>query len=296
MRDFWRGEANGGEFARRLTGSSDLYQGDGRRPFASLNFITAHDGFTLRDLVSYNSKHNDANLEGNRDGTDDNRSWNCGVEGETDDPEINALRERQQRNFLATLLLSQGAPMLLGGDELGRTQGGNNNGWCQDSEISVVRLGARRGPRGALHALTRRPRAPAAASIRSSVAEVPHGRRARRRGLPDGRHGSGPTQADDRSGLEDPRGTPWRCSLNGEAIAMPGPRGERIVDDCSMLCFNAQHEDLTFRLPVAAAAPAGPRALHGAPGGPARGLGGGPRETTLALIARLPARAQEDRP
>ena len=114
----------------------DLYQDDGRRPFASVNFITAHDGFTLRDLVSYNEKHNEANQEDNRDGTDDNRSWNCGAEGETDDPEINALRERQQRNFLATLLLSQGAPMLLGGDEIGRTQGGNNNGWCQDNEIS----------------------------------------------------------------------------------------------------------------------------------------------------------------
>ena len=136
MRDFWRGEADGGEFARRLTGSSDLYQDDGRRPFASINFITAHDGFTLRDLVSYNDKHNEANQEDNRDGTDDNRSWNCGVEGETDDPEVNALRERQQRNFLATLLLSQGAPMLLGGDEIARTQGGNNNGWCQDNEIS----------------------------------------------------------------------------------------------------------------------------------------------------------------
>ena len=136
MRDFWRGEADGGEFARRLTGSSDLYQDDGRRPFSSINFITAHDGFTLRDLVSYNEKHNEANLEDNRDGTDDNRSWNHGVEGETDDAAINALRGRQQRNFLATLILSQGTPMLLGGDEIARTQGGNNNGWCQDSEIS----------------------------------------------------------------------------------------------------------------------------------------------------------------
>src|SRR5215207_1264113 len=136
MRDFWRGEAHVGEFANRLTGSSDLYQDDGRHPFASIHFITAHDGFTLRDLVSYNEKHNEANKEGNRDGTDDNRSWNHGVEGETDDPEINAARDRQQRNFLATLLLSQGTPMMLGGDEFGRTQGGNNNGWCQDSEIS----------------------------------------------------------------------------------------------------------------------------------------------------------------
>ena len=137
MRDFWRGQSDGvAEFASRLTGSSDLYQIDGRRPFASINFITAHDGFTLRDLVSYNEKHNEANLEDNRDGTDDNRSWNCGVEGPTDDPEIRELRERQQRNFLATLLLSQGVPMLLGGDEMGRTQGGNNNAYCQDNEIS----------------------------------------------------------------------------------------------------------------------------------------------------------------
>ena len=105
-------------------------------PFASINFITAHDGFTLRDLVSYNEKHNEANGEDNQDGTDDNRSWNCGVEGPTDDPEINALRARQQRNFLTTLLLSQGVPMLLGGDEFGRTQSGNNNAWCQDNEIS----------------------------------------------------------------------------------------------------------------------------------------------------------------
>ena len=136
MRDFWRGEAHVGEFAQRLTGSSDLYQDDGRHPFASINFITAHDGFPLADLVSYNNKHNEANKEDNRDGTDDNRSWNCGAEGPTDDPEILTLRARQQRNFLATLLLSQGTPMLLGGDEFGRTQGGNNNGWCQDSEIS----------------------------------------------------------------------------------------------------------------------------------------------------------------
>ena len=136
MRDFWRGEAGPDAFAARFTGSADLYEADGRDPFASINFITAHDGFTLRDLVSYNEKHNEANKEDNRDGTDDNRSWNCGAEGPTDDPEIQALRARQIRNFLTTLVLSNGTPMLLGGDELGRTQGGNNNGWCQDSEIS----------------------------------------------------------------------------------------------------------------------------------------------------------------
>jgi isoamylase len=136
IRDFWRAQAPASEFARRFTGSADLYQDDGRRPAASINFVTAHDGFTLHDLVSYNEKHNEANLEDNRDGTDDNRSWNCGAEGPADDPGIRALRDRQKRNFLTTMLLSQGVPMLLGGDELGRTQSGNNNAWCQDNEIS----------------------------------------------------------------------------------------------------------------------------------------------------------------
>src|SRR5918999_1303914 len=138
MRDFWRGQSGVGAFASRFTGSSDLYESDGRQPFASINFITAHDGFTLADLVSYNEKHNEANLENNEDGERHNRSWNHGVEGPTDDPAIVELRRRQQRNFLATLMLSQGVPMLLGGDELGRTQGGNNNAWCQDNEISWV--------------------------------------------------------------------------------------------------------------------------------------------------------------
>src|SRR6195952_1820676 len=136
IRDFWRGELPLATFAERVAGSSDLYADDGRRPGASINFITAHDGFTLRDLTSYNEKHNDANKEDNRDGADDNRSWNCGAEGETDDAEVIALRWRQRRNFLTTLLLSQGTPMLLGGDEFARTQGGNNNAWCQDTPVS----------------------------------------------------------------------------------------------------------------------------------------------------------------
>jgi isoamylase len=136
IRDFWRGDTAVAEFAQRFTGSADLYQADGRRPVASINFITAHDGFTLADLVAYNEKHNDANGEDNRDGTDDNRAWNCGAEGPTDDPAILALRARQQRNFIATLMLSQGVPMLLGGDEFGRSQNGNNNAWCQDNELS----------------------------------------------------------------------------------------------------------------------------------------------------------------
>ena len=148
VRDFWRGEdATVGEFASRITGSSDLYQHSGRRPFASINFVTAHDGFTLNDLVSYNEKHNEANGEGNNDGESHNRSWNCGVEGPTDDPEILQLRAQQRRNFIATLMLSQGVPMLLHGDELGRTQDGNNNGYCQDSELTWIDWDEhRRGP------------------------------------------------------------------------------------------------------------------------------------------------------
>jgi isoamylase len=139
IRRFWRGdESQAPELGYRLTGSSDLYQGNGRSPFASVNFVTAHDGFTLRDLVSYDQKHNDANKEENRDGWDDNMSWNCGVEGPTDDPNVNELRWRQARNFMTTLLVSQGVPMILAGDEIGRTQSGNNNGYCQDNEISWV--------------------------------------------------------------------------------------------------------------------------------------------------------------
>jgi glycogen operon protein len=134
VRDFWRGtEGTLGDFATRVSGSADLYIDDGRRPTASVNLVTVHDGFTLADLVSYDHKHNEGNGEGNRDGSDDNRSWNCGAEGATDDPAILALRARQSRNMLATLLLSQGVPLLLGGDELGHTQGGNNNGYCQDN-------------------------------------------------------------------------------------------------------------------------------------------------------------------
>ncbi len=139
VRDFWRGEPKTlGEFASRVSGSSDLYEHSGRKPIASINFVTAHDGFTMRDLVSYNDKHNDANGEGGADGESHNRSWNCGVEGETQDEEIIALRARQHRNLLTTLLLSQGVPMILHGDELGRTQGGNNNVYCQDNETSWI--------------------------------------------------------------------------------------------------------------------------------------------------------------
>ena len=138
VRDFWRGATGIRDLAYRLTGSSDLYQGDGRQPSASVNFVTAHDGFTLTDLVSYDHKHNLANGENNQDGNDDNRSWNCGVEGDSDDPAILELRARQRRNLIATVLLSEGCPMLLGGDEMGRTQRGNNNAYCQDNDVSWI--------------------------------------------------------------------------------------------------------------------------------------------------------------
>src|SRR5579872_3836725 len=139
VRRFWKGDGGQlSDFAYRLTGSSDLYQFDGRKPYASINFITAHDGFTLCDLVSYNEKHNEANLEDNRDGENNNLSWNCGAEGDTDDPGVNALRAKQTRNFLTTLVLSQGVPMISHGDELGRTQHGNNNAYCQDNEITWI--------------------------------------------------------------------------------------------------------------------------------------------------------------
>jgi pullulanase/glycogen debranching enzyme len=138
VRDFWRGEAAASALALRLTASGDCFNHRGRKPWSSVNFITAHDGFTLNDLVSYNDKHNEANGEDNRDGSSDNRSWNCGAEGPGDDPQIDALRLRQIMNFLATLLLAQGTPMLLAGDEFGRTQAGNNNAYCQDSEIAWI--------------------------------------------------------------------------------------------------------------------------------------------------------------
>src|SRR5881394_3536864 len=156
LRSYWKGDGGIiGELAYRITGSSDLYARSGRRPYASVNFVTAHDGFTLQDLVSYNSKHNEANGENNRDGTDNNRSWNCGVEGPTDDPAVNALRAQQKRNFLATLFLSQGVPMMLAGDSIGHTQQGNNNAYCQDNELSWIHWNLGEGEQDLL-AFTRR--------------------------------------------------------------------------------------------------------------------------------------------
>jgi isoamylase len=250
MRDFWRGQSDGvAEFASRLTGSSDLYQSDGRRPFASINFITAHDGFTMRDLVSYNQKHNEANLEENRDGTDDNRSWNCGAEGPTDDPAIRGLRARQQRNLLATLLLSQGVPMLLGGDEMGRTQGGNNNAYCQDNEIGWFDWEPDDEGRQLLE-FTRR-----LIALRKSH-PVFH-----RRDFFGGGDGDGSGLPDIRWFREDGREMSrrdWRTGdrrvlgvfLNGEEIPSPSPAGEPVIDDSFVLLVNAGHEPAGFRLPA----------------------------------------------
>jgi glycogen operon protein len=249
VRDFWRGEpASLGEFASRFTGSSDLYEIDGRRPIASINFVTAHDGFTLHDLVSYNDKHNEANGEGNRDGESHNRSWNHGVEGPTNNSRITRLRERQKRNFLATLLLSQGVPMISHGDELGRTQRGNNNVYCQDNELSWVDWEEARN-HDVLTAFT--------AQLARLRARHPVFRRRR---FFQGRLVPG-------SGVEDiawlrPDGQPmteedWAAGpgktitvfLNGLGIVESDPLGEPIVDDSFLLLFNASHQPMTFTLP-----------------------------------------------
>jgi isoamylase len=240
VRDFWRGEPALGEFASRVAGSSDLYEHSGRRPFASINFVTAHDGFTLRDLVSYDEKHNEANGEDNNDGESHNRSWNHGVEGPTDDPEILAARSREQRNFLATLLLSQGVPMILHGDELGRTQDGNNNTYAQDSEISWVHWDA-----------VDRPLLEFTAAVVRLRQQHPTFRRKRfftgrsvRTG-PKGQerlndivwlHPSGQPMED---GHWDEAAQVIGMYLNGDGIAGKGSRGETLRDDHFLLYFNA---------------------------------------------------------
>ena len=262
MRDLWRASASVGEFASRLSGSADLYESDGRDPFASINFITAHDGFTLRDLVSYESKHNEANQEDNQDGTDDNRSWNCGVEGETDDPQIQELRARQQRNFLTTLFVSQGTPMLLGGDELNRTQGGNNNGWCQDSEISWYDWELDRDAQD-MHAFTRRLIGLRREHCTFRRAHFLRGQLVNGSALPDvwwfRADGRKMNQRDWQHG-EAVLG----MFLNGDAIVEPDEHGEPVRDDSFVLLFNAHNEDREFKLPSAADGRAlGARARHG---------------------------------
>jgi isoamylase len=246
VRDFWRGNSSISEFASRFGGSSDLYERDGKRPFASINFVTAHDGFTLRDLVSYNEKHNEANGEDNKDGTNDNRSWNCGTEGPTDDSQVNALRARQQRNFLATLFLSQGVPMLVGGDELSRSQGGNNNAWCQDNEISWLDWELDDEGRRLLefvrrliflrrnHPVFRRNR-----FFSGSGDDLPDVWWMR----PDGRK---MTQRDWRN----PDAHAIGVFLNGDELNMTTQNGEELEDDSFLVLFNTHHEPLTFRLPT----------------------------------------------
>jgi glycogen operon protein len=244
MRDFWRGRAPLRDFASRFGGSADLYEQDGRRPFASINFITAHDGFTLRDLVSYNEKHNEANGENGNDGTDDNRSWNCGVEGPTDDPDVLELRARQSRNFLATLVLSQGVPMLLGGDEWGRSQGGNNNAWCQDNEISWLNWDECDGDllefTRALIKLRRDHPVFTRTKFFEGKGELlpdvwwmrPDGRRMTRR---------------DWDNLES---RAIGVFLNGDELKTETPRGEEVRDESFLLLFNAHFEAISFRLPA----------------------------------------------
>ena len=262
VRDMWRGEPRTlAEFASRLTGSSDLYQDDGRRPLASINFVTCHDGFTLHDLTAYNDKHNDANGEGNRDGESHNRSWNCGTEGATEDRKVRELRRRQMRNFIATLMLSQGVPMLSHGDEFARTQRGNNNAYCQDSEISWVHwpeeADGRAGPREpedgqSLLEFTR-----AMVWLRRDHPVF------RRRRFFHGRPVRG--THDDLSDIawytpegEEMTQRDWDSAqaraltvfLNGNAISEPGPRGESIHDDSFLLMFNASPEPLEFLVPT----------------------------------------------
>jgi glycogen debranching enzyme GlgX len=249
IRDFWRLHSGGiAEVASRLAGSSDLYADDGRSPYASVNFITSHDGFTLRDLVSYNHKHNEANGEDNRDGTDNNRSWNCGSEGETDDPDVLALRHRQAANLMATLCLSNGVPMITAGDERGRTQRGNNNAYTQDNEVSwmdwrpddawldiyevtktALRLRREHPALRQRHYLEGRPAAPGGPKDLAWI-------------HPEGREMTGADWSD--GGLHQ-----FGMFLSGEPLRAPGPRGEQLQDASFLIWFNAHPEPGTVALP-----------------------------------------------
>ncbi len=295
VRDFWRGRpATLAEFASRLTGSSDLYETSARRPVASVNFVTCHDGFTLADLVSYDEKHNEANGEAGRDGSDDNRSWNCGAEGPTDDPAVIDLRARQVRNFLVTLFCSQGVPMLLAGDELGRTQQGNNNAYCQDNEISWVDWDLA-GKQADLLEFTR--------SLAALRRDHPVFRRRRFfSGLPAAAAAGGPG-----TGLQDivwlsPSGAEmteegWRAPdtrslavfLNGGAITEPGPRGEAVRDASFLLLFNARAEPVSFALPDARYGPGWIVVADSAAGTPERA--GGPAVIRPRAAVQLAGRS-----
>ncbi|MDX2080637.1 MAG: glycogen debranching protein GlgX [Terrimicrobiaceae bacterium] len=249
LRSYWKGDAGQvPEFASRLTGSSDLYQHDGKRPYASINFITAHDGFTLHDLVSYNEKHNEANGEGNNDGDNNNASWNCGAEGPTDDPEVLALRRRQMRNLFTTLLLSQGVPMISGGDEFARTQRGNNNAYCQDNDISWFPW-QRTDEQNALtdyvaglirfrheHPVFRRPK-------------FFQGRPIRGLGIKDVMW-LNPTGAEmNDEEWETGYSRSIAVIFSGQTMDVRDQRGQPVTDDTFVLLFNAHHEPITFNLP-----------------------------------------------
>jgi isoamylase len=249
VRRFWRGdEGQTGDLAYRLTGSSDMYEHDGRGPYASINFVTAHDGFTLNDLVSYNSRHNDANGEDDRDGMDDNPSWNCGVEGPTDDPEVVKLRERQKRNFLATLFISQGVPMLLAGDEAGRTQQGNNNAYCQDNEISWVDWGLDQGQKDLLE------------FTKLAIRLFKQHPVLQRRHFFQGRKIRGSEvndltwfRPDGNEMTEEDWGNPGiRCiglRMAGDEISETDEQGNEITDDTLLALLNAYDKEAEFVLP-----------------------------------------------
>ncbi|MEF2976946.1 glycogen debranching protein GlgX [Subtercola sp. YIM 133946] len=252
VRDFWRGEPSSlGEFASRFTGSSDLYEHSGRRPVASINFVTAHDGFTLADLVSYNEKHNDANGENNNDGESSNRSWNSGVEGPTDDPGIRSLRARQQRNFLATLLLSQGVPMLLHGDELGRTQNGNNNTYAQDNEISWVHWKRADEPLTEFTSAVMRLRKEHPTFRRSRFFDGRPVRRGRGEPLPDIVWLNTEAGEMEPEEWDAPLSRSVGVFLNGQGIRGRDYRGERVTDVNFLLYFNADDAEVPFTLPSA---------------------------------------------
>jgi glycogen operon protein len=249
VRKFWKGDAGQiAEMAYRLSGSSDLYRLSGRGPTGSINFITAHDGFTLRDLVSYNDKHNEVNGEHNQDGANDNNSWNSGVEGPSEDPSIEDLRSRRQRSFLATLFLSQGVPMLLGGDEIGRTQHGNNNAYCQDNEISWFDWNLNQQQRDLLE------------FTRGLIAFRKEHPVLRRRRYFEGLFLPGADIKDltwfKLDGTEimdqqwaDPEVRSMAMRVAGEAIDEREPEGGVISDETLLVLLNGSHQQLTFKLP-----------------------------------------------
>ena len=252
VRDFWRGEPSTlGEFAARISGSADLYQHSGRAPMASINFITAHDGFTLNDLVSYNNKHNEANGEGNADGESNNRSWNCGEEGPSEDPEVLSLRSRQIKNFLTTMFFSQGVPMICHGDEMGRTQAGNNNVYCQDNELSWVNWNLNATQQDLLHftrkVIKLRKDHPVLRRRRFFYGDAAHGGESKLQEIgwlrPSGEH------------MRDEDWTAWYARslmvyVNGHAISEPNLHGEKIVDKSFLLLVNASEEDIEFTIPT----------------------------------------------